>query len=173
LSVQVPETLALPSSGPEYVFGAAQEATPEVASAPEKPTVSEWLYQPFESARRPGVAVTEGAVLSRLNVLLTVVVPPSLVALHVSVVAVVSEASVVVSQPLVERMTDSGSSTFQPTVTFVTYQPLLPSVPVIIGVTTGGLGSPGVSGSPTTAPGSSSATPRARKRAAAYRRNGR
>ena len=37
---------------------------PEVGSAPVKPTVSAWLYQPFESGLREGVAVTLGLVSS-------------------------------------------------------------------------------------------------------------
>ncbi len=53
---------------------------PEVASVPLKPTESEWLYQPFESGARAGVAVTVGAVLSILIVIVTVVSPPSLLA---------------------------------------------------------------------------------------------
>jgi hypothetical protein len=64
----------------------------------------------------------------------------------------VSVVSVVESQPRVSRITDSGSSTLQFTVTFVTYQPFAPSVPVMIGVTTGGVGSPGTVGPPA-APG--------------------
>ncbi len=58
-------------------------------------------------------------------------------------------------QPVVERMIDSGSVTDQLTVTLVVYQPLRPSVPVITGVTTGGVGSPGTFGRPA-APGVSS-----------------
>jgi hypothetical protein len=37
---------------------------PEMASVPAKLTVSTWLYQPFESGLREGVAVTVGAVPS-------------------------------------------------------------------------------------------------------------
>jgi hypothetical protein len=97
-------------------------------------------------------------------------VPPSLVALHVSGMPLVSDVSVFVSQPVVERMIDSGSVTDQLTVTLLTYQLFVPSVPVITGVTTGGVGSPGAVGSPATAPGISSAAARARKSAAAWRR---
>jgi hypothetical protein len=42
--------------------------------------VSGWLYQPFESAPRESDPFAEGTVLSTLIVLVTVVVPPSLVA---------------------------------------------------------------------------------------------
>ena len=50
---------------------------PEVASVPENVTASGWLYHPFLSAGRAGVAVTTGAVLSILNtrLLLAVEVP--------------------------------------------------------------------------------------------------
>ena len=47
---------------------------------PLKLTDSEWLYQPFESGLRDGLAVTTGPVLSSLIVIATVVSPPSLLA---------------------------------------------------------------------------------------------
>jgi hypothetical protein len=166
LSVQLPATDALAESGLEYDFVAEQEAIPEVPSAPENETESAWLYQPFESAGRDGAAVTVGAVLSTLIVLVTVVVPPSLDAEQVKVWAVVSELIVAASQPLVERITDSGSTTVQFSVAFVVYQLFAPSVPKMTGVTCGGVGSPGVLGSPT-APDVGSSTPRTRTRAAA------
>ena len=37
---------------------------PEIASVPVKLTESAWLYQPFESGAREGVAVTTGPVAS-------------------------------------------------------------------------------------------------------------
>src|SRR5919204_6965806 len=117
-------------------------------SVAENETETARLSQPFASAARPGVALTAGGVLSSFKVLLTVVVPPSLVAEQVSVVPVVSAVSVIASQPLVERITDSGSVTDQFTVTLLVYQPFEPSVPVMTGVTTGGVGSPGTSGAP-------------------------
>jgi hypothetical protein len=113
---------------------------------PENETESAWLYQPFESAGRDGAAVTVGTVMSALIVLLTDVVPPSLDAVHVNVAPVVSDVIVVASQPLVDRITDSGSTTVQLSVTFVVYQPFVPSVPKRTGVTWGGVGSPGVFG---------------------------
>src|SRR5436190_1378138 len=67
LSAQEPLTAALPVSGPEYVFCAVQELIPEIPSVPLKDTVSAWLYQPLESALRPGVAVTDGGVASYLS----------------------------------------------------------------------------------------------------------
>ena len=110
--------------------------------------------------------MTVGAVLSALIVLLTVVVPPSLDAEHVNVTPVVSDVIVVASQPLVDRITDSGSTTVQLRVTFVVYQPFVPSVPKMTGLTCGGVGSSAVFGSPT-APDVGSSAPRARARAAA------
>ena len=83
------------------------------------------------SGTRPGAAVTAGGVLSTLIVLLTVVSPPSLAAEHVSFAPRVSAVSVTASQPLVEMITDSGSTTDQLTVTLVVYQPLAPRVPKI------------------------------------------
>src|SRR5262245_9146974 len=66
LSVHVPATDAAPLSGPPYVVD-VQEAIPERLSAPEKPTPTAWLYQPFESgARAAALPVTDGAVASRL-----------------------------------------------------------------------------------------------------------
>ena len=41
------------------------------------------------------------------------------------------------SQPVVETIGDSGSVTVQESATSERYQPLLPSVPVTVGVTTG------------------------------------
>jgi hypothetical protein len=68
-------------------------------------------------------------------------------------------------QPVVDRMIDSGSVTDQLIVTLVVYQPLSPSVPVITGVTTGGVGSPGTLGRPA-APGVSRSAPTAKRSAA-------
>ena len=50
---------------------------PEVASVPLKPTVSGWLYQPFASGLRDGVAVTAGPVSSywKPKLLLALVFP--------------------------------------------------------------------------------------------------
>ena len=47
---------------------------------PLNATESAWLYQPFESGERDGVAVTTGPVVSRLIVTVTCVSPPSLLA---------------------------------------------------------------------------------------------
>ena len=67
LSVQVPETLAEPPSGPEYA-GAAHDASPELLSVPAKVTVTGCVYQPFASGGRSAVSpVTVGASTSMLN----------------------------------------------------------------------------------------------------------
>src|SRR5919108_1782688 len=148
LSRHEPLTVVPAVSGPAYVAAGEHESRPEVPSLPVKPTLSAWLYQPFASAPLDGVAVADGAVLSILNVLETVVTPPSLSAVQVSCVPVVFVVSVTVLQPDVERMIDSGSTTVQLTVTLLVYQPAFPKVPETTGVTTGGVGSPGTSGSP-------------------------
>ena len=129
LSVQEPVTLAVALSGPEYAFGAEHESRPDMASLPLKLTESAWLYQPLASAARAGLGVAPGAVLSILKVFETVVIPPSLSALQVSVMPVVSALSVRASHPSVDRMIDSGSTTLQLTVTVVTYHPFEPSCP--------------------------------------------
>ncbi len=138
-----------------------------MASLPAKLTESAWLYQPLASAARAGVEVAPGAVLSTLKVFETEVIPPSLSAVQVSVMPVVSALSVRASQPSVDRMIDSGSTMLQLTVTVVTYHPFEPSVPEMIGVTTGGVGSPGTSGAVPAAPGVSSRPTTTRVRMAA------
>src|SRR5512147_1326115 len=66
-------------------------------------------------------------------------VPPALVAVQVSVVPVVSVVMLVVPQPEVLEMVDSLSTTLQLTLTLLVYQPFVPSVPVTVGVITGGV----------------------------------
>src|SRR5262245_3745155 len=63
-SRQVPETAAVALSGPEYVFGASQDASPETLSVAANVTPTGALYQPFALAARPGVAVSCGPVAS-------------------------------------------------------------------------------------------------------------
>ena len=156
-------------SGPAYVASGSQDSKPEVVSLPSKSTERSWLYQPFESAAREGVAVVAGGVLSTWKGFEIFVVPPSLVAEQVSIVSVVSFVNVTALHPVVERMIDSGSVTDQLTVTVVVYQPLRPSVPEITGVTTGGVGSPGTFGRPA-APGVRSSAMTVRRKMAACRR---
>jgi hypothetical protein len=61
----------------------------------------------------------------------------------VTPVAVVFVLTVVLPHPLVVRVAgDSASTTDHFTVAFDVYQPLFPSVPVIVGVIVGGVESP-------------------------------
>ena len=62
------------------------------------------------------------------------------------VVPAVSLVTLAASQPLLALMADSASTTLQVTETLLVYQPLLPSVPLTVGVITGGV----VSGAGTT-----------------------
>src|SRR5436305_4007525 len=54
-SVQEPTTEDAAASGPAYV-GSEQDAMPEVAPVPAKPTASGWLYQPVAAGGRPARA---------------------------------------------------------------------------------------------------------------------
>src|SRR5262249_22037375 len=58
-----PETVAPPSSGPEYV-AEVHESIPDVASVPANATATGWLYQPFAPGARPARAFTWGGVPS-------------------------------------------------------------------------------------------------------------
>ena len=81
-----------------------------------------------------------GGVLSILIVIETVPDNPApFVAEQVKVTPAVSVVRVVCAQPVEDAIPDSGSLTFQTTVTLLLYQPLLPKVPVITGTTTGGV----------------------------------
>src|SRR5438067_608262 len=62
-----------------------------------------------------------------------------LVAEQVTAVPLVSAVSVTGSHPLVDATPDCESLTRHVTVTALTYQPLLPSVPLTIGVISGGV----------------------------------
>jgi hypothetical protein len=57
-SVQLPVTVALVESGPEYVVG--EHETPPEKEVPLTVAGSAWLYQPFESAERDRPTVTVG-----------------------------------------------------------------------------------------------------------------
>ena len=65
--------------------------------------------------------------------------PPLLVAVQVSDWPTVSVVIVVGLQPDDDEVADSASTTLHCTVTSATYQALLPSVPVMVGVITGGV----------------------------------
>ena len=108
-------------------------------------TVTSLTYQPFVPAVHAVIArLADGPVLSSLIVTEFELVPPALVAVQVRVVPVVSAVSVVALHPEEEVMADSGSLTVQLTFTLLVYQPLLPAVPVTLGVMTGGVVSHGL-----------------------------
>lgn len=90
-----------------------------------------------------GVATRAWGVASRWMVTDFVAVPPELVAEQVSVVPAVSALMLVLPQPVVEEIVESGSVTLQDTLTSLVYQPLLPAVPDTLGVITGGVESEG------------------------------
>lgn len=79
------------------------------------------------------------AVASRLTVTLALDEPPPEVAKQVYVLPVVSTFTSVVPQPDVEVIAESGSPTVQETVASETYHPLLPAVPLMLEVMTGGV----------------------------------
>jgi hypothetical protein len=84
-----------------------------------------------------------GGIVSRFTVMELEAVPPALVAVQVNVTPVVSELTAAEPQPDDDWIGDSPSTTFQATATLLTYQPLLPAVPVMIGVMMGGVLSTG------------------------------
>ena len=116
-----------------------QVTGPLIASVPVVVIVALPAYQPWA----PGVPETErmavGGVASRLMVTEFELLPPALVALQVKVAPVVSVLTLAAPQPEVEVTLESGSVTIQPTLTFPTYQPSAPAVPVTLGVMTGGV----------------------------------
>jgi hypothetical protein len=67
----VPPSAVEVVAAPPYVCGGVQEAIPENA-LPERVTVTGWLYQPFTSGGRSGVALALGIEISmcsgKLNV---------------------------------------------------------------------------------------------------------
>ena len=87
-----------------------------------------------------GIPEITGAVLSSLMVIGTEVDrPTALLAEQVRVTPAVSAGRLVGAHPVEDVIPDSGSDTLQFTVTALRYQPLLPNVPVICGVITGGV----------------------------------
>jgi hypothetical protein len=136
--VQLPVTCADALSGPLYVIE-EHDAIPETSSLPENVNVTGWLYHPATSGDRSGAAVTVGGVVSILTSTDFVAVSPAaFVALQVSVVPVVSDESVVSSQPDVLVIADSASVTVQVTVTALVNHSFVPSVPTSFALTRGG-----------------------------------
>jgi hypothetical protein len=131
-------------SGPEYV-AAEHDAIPDVASLPCHVTDTGWLNQPLKSAARAKIALTPvgGSASTFRFFVVTVVVPPSLVAEHVRVVPLFGPAIASPgSQPEVEVIGLSGSLTDQLTVmkfpeVLPRYQPFVPTIPYTVYVTIG------------------------------------
>lgn len=111
------------------------------ASTPENETVTLVLRHPARFAGGEAAADEEGGVASRLIVTDAVAVPPPRVAEQVSVVPLVSVVMLVASQPVVDEIADSLSTTVHVTEMSLTYQSALPGVPVTVGVMTGGVAS--------------------------------
>ena len=136
LSVQVPggEDWLAPSA--LSVAMELQLAMPDVASLPPKATDTLLLFQPLLLGSGDGVAVATGAVASRLTVTDLLAVPPVLVAEQLNVTPVVSTVTKEAEQPVWVVIAESGSLTLQATLTSLVYQPLAPSVPVMVGAMT-------------------------------------
>ena len=110
------------------------EPGPESASSAVALTVAmDWPSSKVGGA--PHVMV--GGVASRFTVTDPAPVPPTEVAVQSYVVPALSADSVDGSQPSLEVIADSWSVRDQATETSERYQPLFPSVPVTVGVTTG------------------------------------
>jgi hypothetical protein len=112
------------------------EARPDMASLAPGLAVAEPLSS---TGLGETVGLKTGPVASRLIVMLFEAVPPALVAWQVKVIPVVSVATVWELQPVCMMTVDSLSITDQLTLTVLAYQPLLPNVPLIVGVMTGGV----------------------------------
>lgn len=145
----------LPS--PRPFAGSLLVAVTTKAARPDGPalavTVATWtnLWFGGQSVQAPAAGRPEivGGVMSILiRTEADADKPAPLMAEQVKVVPSVSVESVVVPQPLEEDMPDSGSTTFQLTVTGLPYQLLLPKVPAMLGVMTGGVVSLACSKSP-------------------------
>jgi hypothetical protein len=88
----------------------------------------------------PPLIVVSGALRSIRTVTERCVLRPApFVAAHATIAPAVSAVSVVAAQPVELATSETGSETAQLTVTSPLYQPLAPNLPVIDGVTSGGL----------------------------------
>ncbi len=97
------------------------------------------LFQPLALGSGERLPVIVGAVASRLIVTDCELVPPALLAVQIRVTPPVSESIVVSTQPSSIVTSDSGSVTVHSTETLLTYQPLLPSVPLMVYEISGGV----------------------------------
>src|SRR5262245_20292193 len=138
-SLHEPETPAPPSSGPEYV-AEVHEAIPDVASVPAKATATGWLYQPFASGARPGLAFTLGGVPSYLKPKVVVAELPAL-SVHVPE----TDAEPLSGPPYVadvqEATPERLSVPENPTPTAWLYQPFESGARAALAVTVGGVAS--------------------------------
>src|SRR6516165_8256587 len=107
---------------------------------------SQWQLAPAcgseakENTQEQAFPIITGGVLSILMVMGTDVERPTpLVAVQVRLTPAVSAGRFVGAHPVEDAIPDSRSDTLQFTVTALRYHPLLPSVPVIWGVMTGGV----------------------------------
>src|SRR5689334_5167793 len=115
---------------------------PEVESVPLHCTATGVRYQPAPFGARLGVTEVDGGVASTLSTLVvTEVVPPSPVAVQVSVVPELgSSMRIAGSQPVVDvigPLTDQCTTMNAP-LALPTYQPLFPWTPSIVYPTVGG-----------------------------------
>src|SRR5690348_16985753 len=104
----------LVSSGPANVT-ALQDAMPEVASLPCQATETGWLNQPLKSAARAKLALTPvgGSASIFSTLVVTVVVPPSLVAEQLNVVPFCGPLTGTYCSQGADVIGDSGSLTIQ------------------------------------------------------------
>jgi hypothetical protein len=80
-----------------------------------------------------------GAVASRLTVTDCELLPPALVAEQVKMAPAVSLVTELLPHPVCDVIVDWASVTVQLTDTLLVYQPFVPSVPLTVGVITGGV----------------------------------
>jgi hypothetical protein len=125
-------------SGPLYVSCVLHDAIPEVASEPLHWSETGDRYQPAPFGAVVAATLVDGAVASTLSsFVVTLVVPPALVAEHVRDVPVFgSSTRIAGSQPVVDWTGDSRSETVQWTtmkapLVLPRYQPLVPLIPSI------------------------------------------
>ena len=113
-------------------------ATGDTSSVALQFTATLPVYHPPEPSGPLATPVTTGALASRLMVTLRVVVPPSELAEQVKTVPLLFVDSVL-SAHAADVMADSPSAAVHFTVTSPVYQPFLPSVPVTVYATAGGV----------------------------------
>jgi hypothetical protein len=133
VAVHVTEPLAVSVTGPQPLW----EATPDSGSLTAQVRETALMYQPFEPSVPVIVGVITGGVVSIFTCTVAELESPApLVALHVAEPPAVHVTG---PQPVWEATPDSGSLTAQLRETALVYHPLAPTVPVRVGVTTGGV----------------------------------